>query len=160
MEMTTIIETKRLRFKRLPYAYVSGYKVYCTQENSEHFLTYIANPFTPSLEECLAENVKVQDGYIAMPKEAYRDSVYPPKVIVNDSILTELDYSYSHYLNQVKLSTHIKIEEEDVVDLVYYQDMIVYEHHVEHIQQIKPVTYRVEPIYRNTHLFGTHHTIQ
>ena len=158
--MTTIIETKRLRFKRLPYTYVSGYKIYSTYgDEEERFLAYVENPLTPSLEECLSSNVNVDDGYINMPSGAYRDIAYPPKVVVNDTILTELDYSYSHFLNQVKLSSHIKISEDDQVDLIYYKDLVVYEHHVEHLNQIEPVTYRVEPIYRNTQLIGSHNII-
>lgn len=161
MTMTIITERKRLMFNRLSYAYVGGYNVYMTQQGErEQFLTYITNPLTPNLEEHLLSRVKVTEGYIDLPKEAHHDAAYPPKVLWNNKILNEDEFSYSPYLKQVKLSAQIQPTAEDVVDLIYYQDSVVYDHYVEHEDQIQPIHYRVEPIYRNTHLIGGHNHIQ
>lgn len=148
INMTTIIETKRLRFKRLPYAYVSGYEIYLTYGNdSERYLGYVENSLEPSPEECLERDVDTLNGCISLPKTSYRDKAYPPMVLLNDRILTESEYTYHPHLNQIKLVEHLKIEEQDVLDLIYYQDLIVYEHLIEHLCQIEPTTYRVVPIY-------------
>ena len=161
--MATIYERKRLVFNRLSYNYVSGYNIYSIHEGeSEKFLVHIENPSLPNLEESLAERVTVKDGYIEMPKEAYHDIAHPPIVLFNDTILTDLDYSYSPYLKQVKLSAHIKPTEDDRLDLVYYKDAIVYEHYVLRQSDTSPAKrakYRVETVFRNTHKLGTHNTI-
>lgn len=163
INLPNLTEKIRLTFNRLPYNLVSHYMIYRKPLAAETFslLTTIENSQTEQAEETLIEGVSVSaHGYIEVPEDAKNDSQNPPIVLINDNILESQDYTYSKYLNVIRLSNRVNITEQDRVDLIYLQDIVEYEYELTHGAAIVEYQYYVEPVFRESHQIGHHNIIE
>ena len=153
---------KKVTFTRMPSNTVSGYKVFAKYYDDNYssgfrkeLIDEISNdpPMNPPLKKITLDYIP--SATWELPKDAFLDTDHWFRLYFNELILSQMHYNYNRVLRWFSLNTTTKkYTSNDKIELEYYQDVIVRRYLVNDDCLIK-----IEPVYSDSFLVGTHNVI-
>ena len=153
---------KTISFKRLKSKNIKSYKVYTKTIDSN----YASGIRTDLIDEI--ENPSIPSPYLKkitlpysinntwkLPDDIYMDKDHPFRVIVDGNQISSLYYTANKLTNLLTINSNtMMISSSTVIEIEYFQDIIVKSYMVEQDCEII-----VEPVFQNTYNYGKHNII-
>lgn len=154
--MSGIVTTNVITFKRLSHIACSGYNIYVKEQTADGEKNYLLDTIqNPKISLDILEKKALK--YNKLQKWQLRDEITgvnssSVNVYINHNKIDTNKYTFN-VKNKI-LYIHLKLNKDDIIEVEYCLDIVTYSH-----ETINNCEYIVVPIFKKSHLIGSHNIL-